>query len=55
MDKTYKVVYYLLAEDCRDGNSKGVSFVEAENRNEASYKFKQMGIRFHAIDKIEEL
>ncbi len=55
MLKTFKVVYYLLSEDIRNGNIKGVSLVEARDKWEASHRFKQMGIRFHAIDRIEEI
>lgn len=55
MLKTFKVVYYLISEDIRNGNTKGVTFVEARDKWEASHRFKQMGIRFHTIDKIEEL
>lgn len=53
--KTFKIVYNLLAEDCRNTMSQGVTFVQARDRAEASYKFKQMGIRFHTIDNIEEI
>ena len=53
--KTWKVVYNLLMEDCRPGLNKGVAFVQAKDRADASYKFKQMGIRFFTIDAITEV
>ncbi len=55
MLKTFKVVYFLVSEDIKNGNIRGVAFVEARDKWEASRNFKQMGIRFHTIDKIEEI
>ena len=45
--KTWKVIYNLAIEDCKPGYYQGVVL--------ASYKFKQMGIRFFTIDSIVEL
>jgi hypothetical protein len=55
MKRTYKIVYLLPCENQRVRNITGIALVEAANRNEASYKFKQMGISFLTIEKIEEL
>lgn len=55
MEKTYKITYILPLGNNRNGNIKGVALVEAYDRNNASYKFKQMGIDFVTIEKIEEL
>ena len=46
MEKTFKITYILPL-----GNNRN----EACDRNNASYKFKQMGIDFITIEKIEEL
>lgn len=53
--KTWKVIYNLAMEDCKPGYNQGVVLVQARDRAEASYKFKQMGIRFFTIDSIVEL
>ena len=55
MEKTFKITYILPLGNNRCGNIKGVTLVEASDRNMASYKFKQMGIEFVVIEKIEEV
>lgn len=55
--KTYKVIYYLAEHLVRGpGLNKSVALVEAYDRNDASYRFKQQYAgQFFTIDEIEEL
>lgn len=54
--ETYKVVYYLPAEQRTGFNLKGVAFVEAGDRAHASSVFKeQYAGQYSTIDSIEKL
>lgn len=55
MTYTWKVVYFLPSNQCSGGNIRGVAFVEAATRSEASYAFqKQYAGQFFTIEKIEK-
>lgn len=56
MNYTWKVVYYLPPSQWSGGNIRGVAFVEAATRPEASFAFKQQYAgQYSTIDKIEKL
>lgn len=56
MTYTWKVVYYLPSSQWSGGNIRGVAFVEAATRPEASFAFKQQYAgQYSTIDKIEKL
>ena len=55
MTYTWKVVYYLPGDQWRGGVNKGVAFVEAATRAEASFAFQtQYAGQFSTIDSIEK-
>ena len=55
MTYTWKVVYYLPGDQWRGGVNKGVAFVEAATRAEASFAFQtQYSGQFSTIDSIEK-
>lgn len=55
--KTFTVVFYKADSLVKGpGQNKGVVLIEAYDRNDASYRFKQeYAGQFSTIDKIEEL
>ena len=55
MTYTWKVVYFLPANQWSGGNIRGVAFVEACTRPEASYAFqRQYAGQFSTIERIEK-
>ena len=55
MNYTWKVVYFLPSAQWSGGNIRGVAFVEAATRPEASWAFKQQYAgQYSTIDKIEK-
>lgn len=53
MTYTWKVVYYPKV---MNGGMRGVAFIEAPTRAEASYYFQiQYAGQFHTIDRIEKI
>lgn len=51
--ETWKIVY---APKILNGGMRGVAFVEASNKADASYYFKQQYAgQFHAIESIEKI
>ena len=55
MTYTWKVVYVLPGDRWTGGNIRGVAFVEAATRQEASFAFQQQYAgQFFTIDKIEK-
>ena len=55
MTYTWKVVYFLPSAQWQGGNIRGVAFVEAATKAEASYAFKmQYPGQFSTIEKIEK-
>ena len=53
MHYTWKVVYFLPANQWSGGNIRGVAFVEACTQSEASWAFKQQYAgQFSTIEKI---
>lgn len=56
MTCTWKVVYFLPSEKWSGGSIRGVAFVEAATRPEASFAFKQQYAgQFSTIEKIEKM
>ncbi len=55
MTHTWKVVYYLPANQWSGGVNRGVAFVEAATQSEASFAFKQLYAgQFSTIERIEK-
>lgn len=55
MTYTWKVVYFLPSAKWSGGNNRGVAFVEACTKAEASWAFKQQYAgQFSTIEKIEK-
>ena len=55
MTYTWKVVYFLPGNQWSGGNIRGVTFVEAATRSEASFAFqRQYAGQFSTIEKIEK-
>lgn len=54
---TWKVIYYLPAAKWSGGNTRGVTFVQANTQAEASWNFKQQFApsEYSTIDKIEKI
>ena len=56
MTYTWKVVYFLPSNQQSGGNIRGVAFMEAATRQEASFAFQQQYAgQFFTIEKIEKL
>lgn len=55
MKKIFKVIYILPSHEHKNGRFTGVALVEGRDKAEASHNFKEMGIAFHTIDRIEEM
>lgn len=56
MTYTWKVVYFLPSNQRSGGNIRGVAFMEAATRQEASFAFQQQYAgQFFTIEKIEKL
>ena len=52
---TWKIVYFLPGDKWTGGNIRGVAFVEAATRSEASFAFQQQFAgQFSTIEKIEK-
>ena len=55
MTYTWKVVYYLPSHKWSGGSIRGVTFIEAATRQEASHTFQQQYAgQFSTIEKIEK-
>ena len=55
MGYTWKVIYYLPPHQWSGSNIRGVAFVQAHTRSEASFAFqKQYAGQFSTIERIEK-